>query len=264
MILIFSMHAAFAKDTVIFYRTDASDDIPDGEISLATDAFYTQIGNIGDYIVIDKRDELFQNSDNIQGIAFYLTLQKDEDSSWNCTLNAISSKRTISITKSYSNYSRIVLDAKSSVENILANINLSSVKSQKDTDSEQQPSVPARNIDSLAGNWTGEDSVDKIIILRGGRGFVIYKTGASMSISVSVEDQTVHIKQNGKSDASFFTEISNRDVALRIAPSAEPIEWFFEIINDTTLSGTKTTLSDDSSQASKVKKITKKVTWTKK
>ena len=36
-------------------------------------------------------------------------------------------------------------------------------------------------LETLAGTWTGEALVDKVIILRGGNGFVIFKNGASMN-----------------------------------------------------------------------------------
>ena len=102
-------------------------------------------------------------------------------------------------------------------------------------------SPPAVSTDSIAGTWGGEDYIDKIVILRGGRGFIIYKNGATMNISVSVADKEVTVTQAGKSNASFFPELP-REAALLAATDAPPLSWKLTVQNSSTLTGTKTTL----------------------
>jgi hypothetical protein len=105
----------------------------------------------------------------------------------------------------------------------------------------------------LSGTWGGEDNIDKIVIMRGGRGFVIFKNGASMNITVELANtgsgQNIIITQNGKANASFFTEIP-RELALKEAVNAQPIKWVLEMNDEDTLSGIKNTLilSDGTAQ----------------
>ena len=98
----------------------------------------------------------------------------------------------------------------------------------------------------LSGIWSGEPFTDKIVILRGGRDFIIFKNGATMNISVSAEENSEHgslikIRQIGKPNASFYPELP-REIALSVAPNASPIEWNFTMNDENALSGTKTTL----------------------
>ncbi|ULQ60003.1 hypothetical protein K7I13_01320 [Brucepastera parasyntrophica] len=47
--------------------------------------------------------------------------------------------------------------------------------------------VPVTNIDSLAGSWSGENDVEKIMILRGGRGVVVLSSGYPCPLSLSFQ-----------------------------------------------------------------------------
>ena len=81
--------------------------------------------------------------------------------------------------------------------------------------------------------------------MRGGRGFVIFKNGSSMNITVEIKSdgssQNIIITQNGKANASFFPELP-REVALKEAVNADPVKWILTLDDDDTLSGIKSTL----------------------
>ena len=66
-----------------------------------------------------------------------------------------------------------------------------------------------------------------------------------MNITVEIKtdgaSQNIVITQNGKANASFFPELP-REVALKEAVNAQPIKWIFNVNDDDTLSGTKSTL----------------------
>ena len=111
----------------------------------------------------------------------------------------------------------------------------------------------------LSGTWNGENGINKIVIMRGGRGFVIFDNGASMNIVIQLEkDGTViKISQTGKSNASFYPDIP-RETALNLAVDAKPIIWELKVADNNTLSGVKTTLVKDGFSA---KEGTVNVTW---
>ena len=155
----------------------------------------------------------------------------------------------------------ILLDAKPSLENLLANLSGNTRASdisheQKNTHAEERHT----DIEIHAGTWAGEEFIDKILILRSGKGVIIYKNGAIMNVSVSIDGSTVHIVQTGRSNASYFPELP-RAAALKNAASAPPIEWNLILTADGALEGSKQTLIQNGSSPSEVKKGTVEVIW---
>ncbi|MCR5400447.1 MAG: hypothetical protein K6E78_02500 [Treponema sp.] len=105
--------------------------------------------------------------------------------------------------------------------------------------------------ENISGTWQGEEFIDKIVILKGGRGFIILKNGASMNVSinqaVNEEGQTLFlVKQTSHSNASYFPEIP-RAKALEEAVKASPIVYTLVLKNDCTLEGIKSTLIESPS-----------------
>ena len=77
--------------------------------------------------------------------------------------------------------------------------------------------------------------------MRGGRGFVILKNGATINVNIAINDSEIVISQTGKANASYFPELP-RNLALTAAVSAEPIKWVLYSKNPNTLVGQKNTL----------------------
>lgn len=264
-----SLAASFA-DTVDFYAT-VSSSADDNMIKMTTDLLYTQLQSMDAYSVADKRSEVFTLPSSSPNISFYVDIQEDYDGGWICTLNAYRGEKNVSFTKKYDSYYKILMDSKASIENLLLNLS-ENLKIQKTDDArepeaekkeEPNPILRQRNpaMDILAGTWTGEELIEKILILRGGRGFIVFKNGASMNISVTVDGDSVKVKQTGKSNASFFPELPRQE-ALNNAATAAPIEWNL-VLNGNTLEGTKKTLVSDKKASTGVSEGTINVLWTK-
>ncbi|MBO4404744.1 MAG: hypothetical protein J5780_05370 [Treponema sp.] len=260
---------AEAVSPVDFFATE-SESSDENMIKMTTDLFFSQFQTIDGYSVNDRRKEHYSRDlPTGDGISFYAEIQESPDGQWMCTLNAIknSGEKNVSSTKKYESYYKILLDAKPSIENLLTNLSgnlpLSSQENSVFENMDFPPSKPAAGgIDSIAGTWGGEKDVEKILILRGGKGFVIFKNGASMNIQVAVEGTAVTVTQTGRSNASFFPDIP-RPVALKNAASAEPVRWSLSINSDGTLSGTKNTLLLKAGSTEEVFYGTVNVTWTK-
>jgi hypothetical protein len=266
LIFLLTAGSLFAAAPVDFYATVSSSQ-DTNMISMTTDLFYTQFQSIDGYTVTDKRTTTYDPATAAPStISFYAEIQESGDGSWICTLNAIKSStgKNVSETKKYASYYKILLDAKSSLENLLANLEGRTITdSSSAATSTQGGSVSGSSIESLAGTWTGEPLVDKVLILRGGKGFIIFKNGASMNITVSLSGTSVTIRQAGKSNASFFPELP-RDVALQNAATASPIIWNLTLTSADTLVGTKKTLVADTTSDSGVTSGELSVEWKKK
>lgn len=264
------MAGAFAE-TVEFYAT-VSSSADANMIKMSTDLLYTQIQSMDGYAIVDKRNENYNTENRSSNISFYAEIQEENSGKWTCTLNAFKNELAFSSTKEYDSYYKILMDAKTSLENFMVNLSgnivvpdLGSSELTESTDKASDVSPHPRKrdpaMDLLAGTWTGEELIEKILILRGGRGFIVFKNGASMNISVSVEGSDVTIKQSGKPNASFYPDLPRQD-ALKLAASANPIEWILKLEGNR-LSGIKKTLIQDKKSSTGISEGTVDVSWTK-
>ena len=243
--------------SVDFFGVISSD--ADANMIQMTETLYlTQLGELPGISITDRRQSGFAEAYKAQGapdfskaaapLAFYALIGKKDPAGgkWDCTI-CVADMRTKDIhsyTQTYDSYYKILMESKASLRSIFES--LLNNRSPKEADRTNDTNIPdnrspALSTDSIAGTWGGEEYIDKIVILRGGRGFIIYKNGATMNISVSVTGKEVTVTQAGKSNASFFPELP-REAALLAATDAPPLTWKLTVQNGSTLSGIKTTL----------------------
>ena len=238
---------AHSDDLIVDYYGVVSASSDTNMLKMAQDVFFTQLKSIDGIIVDDKRPDLSRASTTVPDfvinkakVAFYaeVTDKKNESgqTTWNCRFNAVthSDGITHSTSESYESYYKILVGAKAAIEKVLSDLKSpNSDFASKAKESDSGDFTGGMDIESLAGTWSGEPYTDKIIILRGGRGFVIFKNGATMNIKISQKKQNIDgkttslvVTQIGKSNASFFPELPRED-ALNCAAQAQPITWNF-------------------------------------
>ncbi|MDE5614825.1 MAG: hypothetical protein K2I74_09320 [Treponemataceae bacterium] len=245
-------------------------------LKMAQDIFLTQLNSIDQIRVNDKRPDAAKTLAAAPAIpdgshiAFYAEIAEagadGAPSEWNCTFNAVAAGgKTYGKTETYDSYYKILVGAKSAIEDVL-----NQIPQENAPQPAAVPSAAAIKPESLAGTWSGEPYTDKIVLLRGGRGFVIFKNGASMNVSVTVQETDargnvshVEVRQVGKPNASFYPALP-RETALASAADAEPIVWRFTVTADGALSGTKTTLVPSADSATGAAEGTESVQWIKK
>lgn len=264
MILFFTICFSLSgqqKVSVAFFGI-YSQDADKNMLSMTEDLYYKQLSDM-DIIVSDKRSDAFSEnfksdkesvfSECKEDFAFYIVIEKNNLEKWECSINLrdIENSKTKSITKEYDSYYKILMDSKT---NLKTSINSLFSKT------EENSALTSKNIstfsvttEAIAGTWNGEESIAKIVIMRGGRGFIVFKNGATMNIFVSITEtqdkvRTINIKQNGSNNASFFAEL-NRKLALESAVTAKPIEWNLFLQEDGTLKGKKFTLIEKNGTA---------------
>lgn len=230
-----------------------SDSSDTATINLTQDLYFQKLSLLPNVVVSDLRETKFSSTNLSEypdlDFVFYPEIQEN-GTGWKCIFHAtkVSSNQNYTSEKAYDSYYMILMDAKNEVTKFIDKLNSptnESLNGESFSDNNSISSQTSVSIESLSGTWSGEEFVDKIVILRGGRGFVIYQNGASMNISIKIEDDKLIATQTSKSNASYFPEIS-REKALELAPTAEPIEWQLNIKNSTELEGTKYTLTEKS------------------
>lgn len=119
------------------------------------------------------------------------------------------------------------------------------------------------SLDALAGSWNGEDGIEKIMILRGGRGAAVFSSGFSLMISLAIQNGELVVSQRGRSSPLQFLDLPD-PVAEQAAEQAPPIEWRFLISDDgTVLAGEKNSvqITHDGQKILSMDEKTEKVAW---
>ena len=282
--IFYTFATGYSEQIKVVYYGVVSASSDSNMIKMAQDIFLTQLKSINYITVEDKRPDSGKSMQSLpefpeenSSIIFYAEIDEIVSDSlqktWNCKFNAMNPDDEIYHTKSetYDSYYKILSGAKSAIEDVLSDFlpekKEGAIADSTSTESGNTVTTFSGNIDieSLSGTWYGEPFTDKIMILRGGRGFIIFKNGATMNIKVTIKKadakgnaKEIEISQVGKSNASFFPELP-REIALNAASTATPIAWNFTIKSGE-LIGTKKTLLLAENGIS-AKEGTLKTTW---
>lgn len=256
-ILIFLSTIPLAAQTYnIDYLGVVSNNLDQNMAKMTGDLYFTQLNELSDITVFDKRTSNFLESIpdksllSKTNVTFYTEIKKSETTeTWTATIYVINplNNEIHSKSREYDSFYKILMESKNTLKSTIEKL-LSNTPAETDDsgfNSKLASKVTITSTESLSGTWSGEDFIDKIVILRGGRGFVIFNNGASMNISVkldtSTDKQNIIITQNGRSNASFYPDLP-RAVALNAALEADPIEWRLSFTDDNTLIGQKKTI----------------------
>lgn len=263
--MIFSQSEDF--NTIGFFSA-VSNSKETNTIILIQDLYYSHVSILDKYTVFDYRNAPYSASlpESIvkPSVAFFVNIL-ESPGSWKCELNAVvyPELHVYKQEYEYDSYYQILLDAKNVISAFFASLNSSSPELTADENLSADKKEVIIHLDSFAGTWTGDEFIDKVVILRAGRGFIIYKNGATMNISVEVKNNKIIARQTSKANASFFPELP-REFALTAAPQTEPLEWVMEAVTENILIGEKKTIEAvfDNGNPVSIKKITVTAKWT--
>lgn len=258
-------------------------------LNITQDLFFAQLRGIGYLDAHDMRDDEIKDSYNqIQsdesGEAFFNLVQGQvaadnsivfvariyrprSDEKWQCAFIAknLTNGTVASKGKEYDSYYKILTDAKVLIQSVVAqasgNIDSDGGSAQK-TAGALRPDAAEIGTDNIAGSWGGERDASKIILLRSGRGFIVFNNGATMNVTVSAKEDgsSIRILQRDKFNASFYPDI-DRQTILNYADSAPPIEWNLTLTKTGSLVGKKKTLVQSGAA---VEPASVDVAWTRK
>lgn len=226
---------------------------------MTSDLYYTLLNEMQNISLVDKREQVSleaipeQTLFSDANLSFFTVISKSQNSEiWVSTIYIVNKAKNEehSKTKEYDSFYKILMESKNTLKDTVTQLLENNNGDNSDAIFNKQIAGHSSitSTENLSGTWQGEEFIDKIVILRGGRGFVIFNNGASMNISVELDNSSgqndVIITQKGKSNASFYPDLP-RQIALNAALEAEPIEWKLSILDDNTLSGTKRTIKEN-------------------
>ena len=264
VLFLFFAFFAGAQTVEIDYCGIFSDDLDQNMSKLTSDLYYTQLSELQNFTVVDKRAQFdSKNLDTVdktlfseKNKTFFAEINKNpSNDKWQTVFHIFYEGNEVTKSKEYDSYYKILMEPKDNLRATLyALINgggtvSEAQKMQGEADSKES-SKPAAHIstDFLSGTWKGEDGLNKVVIMRGGRGFVIFNNGASMNITIRLDEgKKITVVQNQRSNASFFPQLS-RQIALEHAVNADPIEWTLQATDSNTLKGQKRTLVENADE----------------
>ena len=274
IILFITTMSLAAQSYSIDYYGIVSTEIDANMSKMTSDLYYTQLSEINNFSVSDKRTtpNLTERPDSsvfADGkLSFFTFITKDQSSDkWITTYYVVDKTKNEEHSKKkvYDSFYKILMEPKDVLKDTIKQLIENDTSSTAITASIQKPSASGSSITSteeLSGTWGGEETINKIVIMRGGRGFVIFNNGASMNVTVELSgsdgNKKVVITQKANANASFYPEL-NRAAALSAAVSAKPIKWTLALTDNNTLKGIKDTLLPDGDN---YKEGSVNVTWT--
>ena len=264
-----------AQNYNIDYYGIVSNEIDANMSKMTSDLYYTQLSEINNFSVSDMRTSpsLSTRPDSSAfadgKLSFFTLISKDAKSDkWITTYFVVDKIKNEEHSKKkiYDSFYKILMEPKDvlkdTIKQLIENDNSATAITAGLQESDPSKSSVIVSTEELSGTWGGEENINKVVIMRGGRGFVIFNNGASMNITVELsgsgESKKVLITQKGNSNASFYPELK-RTLALSAAVSAEPIKWTLTLTDNNTLEGIKNTLLPDG-DSYKAGSVT--VTWT--
>jgi len=243
---------------VAIYQLSARD-VGDAVTRTVADLIHSFIRELKTYRVVDLRNESLPRDLGVpEGVdyIFYGSLVNQPDGiKLELVLKGGALNTTRLISRVYENSNRILLESRILVRDLFdqsvtlpdppAAIAGSDDAGQPLSSSIQSGAVqwqPVKNIDALAGAWRGEDGVERIMILRGGRGVAVLSSGVSVSLELMISGEELVVRQKGAPTARQFMDLPD-PVARQAAAIAPSLEWRFLLSDDQkNLGGTKKTV----------------------
>lgn len=270
LFLFLSIAANAEEKTSVKFLGIFSADADKNMLNMTEDFYYKQIAEYDINLTYSKNEtfqtEFEKNKEiffaNYDGsYIFFIEIKKSNDTKWICEFNLrkTSDGTTKTITREYESYYKILMESKTALKQTFFSLFDTS-------DQETLAAKPAKNTgittDAISGTWQSTEPINKIVIMRGGRGFIIFKNGATMNIKISISESnssSIIITQASGNNASFYPELE-RKAAMEYAVSAEPVKWELFMQEDGSLKGTK---NSPVAQGDSVIEGTIPVTWTK-
>ena len=231
-----------AKPGVAVYRVQSSAMI-EQSAQTVDDLVYSFIKELKNYTIFDFRTQsvptAFPADTAIDYIFFGSLEEVPEGIKLELILKGRKDQVTRIISKVYDNINKILLDSRLLVFNLFD----FSIPLEGFARPLQQEQVTefgyVETVDSLAGSWKGEQGLDRVMILRGGRGMAVFSSGVSVSLDCKIDNGYLLVTQKGSLQPRQFLNLPD-EIARQAVQQTKPPQWRFLVSSDKKiLSGTK-------------------------
>lgn len=244
LLLIISLPPALsALPGVAVYQLQAPE-LSEQTVQTVDNLVFSFIKELKTYTILDLRSQTvpadFPKNPAIDYIFFGMLKEVPEGIKLELVLKGREDQFTRIISKVYGNINKILLDSRLLVFNLfdfsvpLEGLTVSTPQNEQDTEFGY-----VETVDSLAGSWKGEKGLDRVMILRGGRGMAVFSSGVSVSLDLKIDNGYLLVTQKGSLQPRQFLNLPD-EIARQAVQQTNPPQWRFLVSSDKKiLSGTK-------------------------
>lgn len=244
LLLIISLPPALsALPGVAVYQLQAPE-LSEQTVQTVDNLVFSFIKELKTYTILDLRSQTvpadFPKNPAIDYIFFGMLKEAPEGIKLELVLKGREDQFTRIISKVYGNINKILLDSRLLVFNLfdfsvpLEGLTVSTPQNEQDTEFGY-----VETVDSLAGSWKGEKGLDRVMILRGGRGMAVFSSGVSVSLDFKIDNGYLLVTQKGSLQPRQFLNLPD-EIARQAVQQTNPPQWRFLVSSDKKiLSGTK-------------------------
>ncbi|MDR1286252.1 MAG: hypothetical protein LBK08_01455 [Treponema sp.] len=90
----------------------------------------------------------------------------------------------------------------------------------------EEAPVPAEDISEnrIMGSWKGETGIETVRLYRGGRGMAIFSSGVHMTLSYTIDNNVLTVRQVSPNTERYYYPLPYED-ARALSAGAEPVIW---------------------------------------
>ncbi len=205
---------------------------------------FSFIKELKTYTIFDLRSQSvpadFPNDPAIDYIFFGALEEVPEGIKLELILKGRKDQVTRIISKVYDNINKILLDSRLLVFNLFDfSVPLEQLARSLPQTEQNTEFGYIDTVDSLAGSWKGEQGLDRVMILRGGRGMAVFSSGVSVSLDLKIDNGYLLVTQKGSLQPRQFLNLPD-EIARQAVQKTNPPQWRFLVSSDKKiLSGTK-------------------------
>ena len=205
---------------------------------------FSFIKELKTYTIFDLRSQSvpvdFPNDTAIDYIFFGALEEVPDGIKLELILKGRTEQLTRIISKVYDNVNKILLDSRLLVFNLFDfSVPLEQLARSMPQTEQSTEFGYIETVDSLAGSWKGEPGLDRVMILRGGRGMAVFSSGVSVSLDLKIDNGYLLVTQKGSLQPRQFLNLPD-EIARQAVQKTNPPQWRFLVSPDKKiLSGTK-------------------------
>lgn len=260
----------YASPTVGVFKME-SKNITEQTTTAISNAIFSFVKELRKYDIVDMRSTPVSETDaqmrfdyvfagKITGLENGIQLE--------LMLKNSSDKITRRISKIYQSVNLILLDSRVLVSDIFdKSVNLSEAYNYDNTSSQniQDETLEVKNIDILSGSWHGEEGLERIEIMRGGRAIAVLSSGISLFLQMRINNGFLIVTQSGNPLPRQFQNLPDK-IAKKAAEMGKTPSWKFLVSsNNKILVGEKNDIEIiyHGETLISVNEVVKKVRWSK-
>lgn len=259
----------YASPTVGVFKLE-SKNITEQTTATISNAIFSFVKELKKYDIVDMRSTPVTETDAQQRFDYVFAGKitgLENGIQLELMLKNSSDKITRRISKIYQSVNLILLDSRVLVSDIFdKSVNLSVTYNLEDSDPRNDSDVEeVKNIDILSGSWHGEEGLERVELMRGGRGIALLSSGVTILLQIRVDEGYLTISQSGKPMPRQFINLPD-EIAKKAAEMGKTPSWKFLVSTDNKiLVGEKTDIEIvyHGDTLVSVNEVIKKVRWIK-